>query len=366
MPRDLSDPAYGPHAMQLLVDDILAALPGELRVLRDHPEVSVDDNYTALGYPPDAVTRDARYTRYTSENRMLRSHTTAMVPPALRLLGTQHDWDDVLLACVGMVYRRDAVDRVHSGTPHQLDLWRISHHRADLDELIETVLTTALPGLPYRTTPATHPYTTEGRQVDVLVDGHWLEVAECGLAATHVLRRAWLPPKVHGLALGLGLDRLLMLRKGIPDIRLLTSDDPRVRTQMLDLTPYRPVSKHPSITRDISVAVDHHADSETLGDLVRTAIGDLVEEVTILNETPITALPPTAAARLGATPTQKNVLLRLHLRHPTRTLTDQEANTARTTAYNTIHQGTEPLPPPHLAILTPPPTDPQPTHRGPI
>ena len=82
MPRDLSDPTYGPHAMQLLVDDVLAALPGEPRVLRDHPEVSVDDNYTALGYPPDAVTRDARYTRYTGENRMLRSHTTAMVPPA--------------------------------------------------------------------------------------------------------------------------------------------------------------------------------------------------------------------------------------------------------------------------------------------
>ncbi|MFD0204190.1 MULTISPECIES: PheS-related mystery ligase SrmL [Saccharothrix] len=261
MPRDLSDPTYGPHAVQLLVDEILAALPGEQRVLRDHPEVSVDDNYTALGYPPDAITRDARYTRYTSENRMLRSHTTAMVPPALRLLGTQDGWDDVVLACVGMVYRRDAVDRVHSGTPHQLDLWRISHHQADLDDLIDTVITTALPGHRYRTTPATHPYTTSGRQVDVLVDGEWLEVAECGRAARHVLRRAWLPDHVHRLALGVGLDRLLMLRKGVPDIRLLS-----------------------------------------------------------------------------------NVLLRLTLRHPTRTLTDDEANAARDTAHAAVHEGDQPLP----------------------
>ncbi|MBB5800653.1 phenylalanyl-tRNA synthetase alpha chain [Saccharothrix ecbatanensis] len=343
MPRDLSDPTYGPHAMQLLVDRITAALPGEPRVLRDRPEVSIDDNYTALGYPPDAITRDARYTRYTSENRMLRSHTTAMVPPALRLLGADDGWEDVTLACVGMVYRRDAVDRVHSGTPHQLDVWRISHHRADLDELIDTVITAAVPGLRYRTTPATHPYTSAGRQVDVLVDGEWLEVAECGLAARHVLRRAWLPDDVHGLALGVGLDRLLMLRKGIPDIRLLSSDDPRVSAQMLDLTPYRPVSKHPPITRDISVAVNPDADAETIGDVVRAVIGDLVEEVVVVSETPVRDLPAAAVGRLGARPEQKNVLLRLVLRDLTRTLTDDEANAARDAAYAAVHEGDQPL-----------------------
>ncbi|MFE2756159.1 hypothetical protein ACFXGA_29590 [Actinosynnema sp. NPDC059335] len=343
MPRDLSDPTYGPHAVQLLLDQILTALPGEVRVLRDHPEVSVDDNYTALGYPPDAITRDARYTRYTGPNRMLRSHTTAMVPPALRLLGTRDDWDDVTLACVGMVYRRDAVDRVHSGTPHQLDVWRISHHRADLDELVDAVVTAAVPGLRYRTTPATHPYTTGGKQVDVLVDGEWLEVAECGLAARHVLRRAWLPDHVHGLALGLGLDRLLMLRKGVPDIRLLSSDDPRVANQMLDLTPYRPVSKHPPVTRDISVAVGPDADDETIGDLVRAAVGDLVEEVAVVGGTPVPDLPPAAVARLGAHPDQRNVLVRLVLRHPTRTLTDDEANAARDAAYAAVHEGDAPL-----------------------
>ncbi|MGW4113653.1 PheS-related mystery ligase SrmL [Actinosynnema sp. NPDC004786] len=343
MPRDLSDPTYGPHAVQLLLDQILTALPGEVRVLRDHPEVSVDDNYTALGYPPDAITRDARHTRYTGPNRMLRSHTTAMVPPALRLLGTRDDWDDVTLACVGMVYRRDAVDRVHSGTPHQLDVWRISHHRADLDELVDAVVTAAVPGLRYRTTPATHPYTTGGKQVDVLVDGEWLEVAECGLAARHVLRRAWLPDHVHGLALGLGLDRLLMLRKGVPDIRLLSSDDPRVANQMLDLTPYRPVSKHPPVTRDISVAVGPDADDETIGDLVRAAVGDLVEEVAVVGGTPVPDLPPAAVARLGARPDQRNVLVRLVLRHPTRTLTDDEANAARDAAYAAVHEGDAPL-----------------------
>ncbi|GAA1276515.1 hypothetical protein [Saccharothrix xinjiangensis] len=343
MTRDLSDPAYGPHAMQLLLDEILAVLPGDVRVLRDHPDVSIDDNYTALGYPPDAITRDARYTRYTTEGRMLRSHTTAMVPPALRLLGAADDWDDVLLACVGVVFRRDAVDRVHSGTPHQLDLWRISHHRASLEELVGAVVSAAVPGLPHRTTPAAHPYTTAGLQVDVLVDGRWLEVAEGGLAARHVLDRAWLPRDAHGLALGFGLDRLLMIRKGVPDIRLLSSTEPRVAAQMLDLAPYRPVSRHPAITRDISVAVAADADAETIGDVARDAVGDLAEEVLVVGETPVAELPAAAVARLGAHPDQKNVLLRLVLRHPTRTLTDEEANAARDAVHAAVHEGDQPL-----------------------
>ncbi|WP_433271879.1 hypothetical protein ACQPZF_14250 [Actinosynnema sp. CS-041913] len=340
MPRDLTDPAQGPHAMQLVLDQILAAAPApaELRVVRDRPEVSVEDNYTNLGYPPDAVTRDARYTRYTGDGRMLRSHTSAMVPPALRVLRAEV-WDDVLIACVGMVYRRDAVDRVHSGTPHQLDLWRISHHQADLDELVDAVITAAVPGARYRTTPADHPYTERGRQVDVLVGGEWLEVAECGVVARHVLDRARLPHDVHGLALGVGLDRLLMLRKGIPDIRLLSSDDPRVAAQMLDLAPYRAVSKHPPISRDVSVAVRPEQDAETIGDTVRATVGDVVEEVEILGETPVDLLPPAAVERLGARPGQKNVLLRLVLRHPTRTLTDREANAARDAVYAAVHEG---------------------------
>ncbi|GAA3884115.1 hypothetical protein GCM10022243_56090 [Saccharothrix violaceirubra] len=335
MSRDLSDPAYGPHAMQVLLDEVLAALPGEVRVVRDHPEVSVDDNYTRLGYPPDAITRDARYTRYTTPGRMLRSHTTAMVPPALRLL-SRDDWADVTLACAGMVFRRDVIDRVHSGTPHQLDLWRITRTRHDLLSWVDTVLGAAVPGLEYRTVPATHPYTTSGIQVDVRVDGQWLEVGEGGAAAAAVLRGAWLPENAHGLAFGLGLDRLLMLRKGVPDIRLLSSTEPRVAAQMLDLAPYRAVSRHPAVVRDVSVAVDPGHDGETLGDVVRAAAGDLVEEVTVLSRTPVAELPAVAVARLGAKTGQQNVLLRLLLRHPTRTLTDAEANRARDAVYAAI------------------------------
>jgi phenylalanyl-tRNA synthetase alpha chain len=80
-------------------------------------------------------------------------------------------------------------------------------------------------------------------QIDVETPAGWLELAECGLVRAGILRNSGLDPRRwSGLALGMGLDRALMLRKGVDDIRLLRSDDPRIAAQMLDLEPWRPVS----------------------------------------------------------------------------------------------------------------------------
>jgi phenylalanyl-tRNA synthetase alpha chain len=342
------------HALAQLVDAAVAALAtdwgAEARVGRGHPVVSLDDNYDRLGFPAGAVTRDARYSRYVSETCLLRTHTSAMIPPALRRLAAEGDDrpGDVLLACPGIVYRRDAIDRLHTGTPHQLDLWRVTDRPLttdDLDRMIAVVVEAVLPGRRWRTIAADHPYTEHGRQVDVETDdGEWVEVGECGMAGPSVLAGAGLPvPPVDGLAMGLGLDRLVMLRKGIGDIRLLRSDDPRVATQLLDLEPYRPVSSHPPIRRDMSVAVSGDAGEELLGDRVREALGpaaDGVESVEVLSATPGDQLPPAAVERLGLQPGQRNVLLRVVLRHVDRTLTDAEANELRDRIYAAVHEGT--------------------------
>jgi phenylalanyl-tRNA synthetase beta subunit len=54
----------------------------------------------------------------------------------------------------------------------------------------------------------------------------------------------------------MGLDRALMLRKGIDDIRLLRSTEPRIAAQLFDLSPWRPVSCQPPVRRDLSIVVD--------------------------------------------------------------------------------------------------------------
>jgi phenylalanyl-tRNA synthetase alpha chain len=352
--RDLSDPGEGPHAIQILIDRAVEALARawscEVRWCRGPKVVPVADNYDRLGYGPDAITREARYTRYVSTGQMLRSHSSVMVPPALRQLArdrlAREASDDVLLVCPGMAYRRDAIDWQHSGTPHQLDLWRITRQAmtdADLDGMISGLLGALVPELPYRQEPRTHPYTRRGRQVDVRQDSRWVEVWECGLAHPGVLAAAGLAGR-SGLALGMGLDRMLMLIKGIPDIRLLRSADPLIADQMRDLARYRPVSSMPPITRDLSVAVAEDEDEETLGDRVRDALGPeapCVEEVRVLSATACDRLPAAAARRLGARPGQKNLLVRVVLRDLEKTLTNEAANSLRDRIYLAIHQGTE-------------------------
>lgn len=362
--RDLTDPSQGRHAMQDLLRGLTAALAGQWRcpviVERRSPVVPVADNYDRLHYPPDGAARDARYTRYVDGGSLLRTQTSALVPPLLRRLAAAPP-ADVLLVCPGLVYRRDVIDRLHTGEPHQVDLWRIRLGpplgAGDLAEMIAAVTAAAAPGRAVRTTPATHPYTLDGRQIDVAEGAQeepkrgerhpgenagWVEIGECGLALPALLRESGLPGNASGLAMGLGLDRLVMLRKGLEDIRLLRSADPRIAGQMLDLGPYRPVSNQPPIRRDLSVAVAAAATPEELGDRVRTALAERtgdVEAVEVLGETPCESLPGAAAARLGIQPGQKNVLLRVVLRSPERTLTDAEANQLRDAVYAALHEG---------------------------
>jgi phenylalanyl-tRNA synthetase alpha chain len=196
--RDLTDPSQGHHAIQLLIDAAERALANRWGVAvqrrRANPVVTVADNYDRLGYAPDAAACDARYSRYLTDELMLRAHTSAGIPAALAALEelATEPGADVALSCPGIVYRRDVIDRQHVGEPHQLDLWRIrlqgpalTEH--DLDELISTLVSAVLPGRVWRTTPAVHPYTLHGRQVDVAERDGWVEIGECGLAHPDVL-----------------------------------------------------------------------------------------------------------------------------------------------------------------------------------
>jgi phenylalanyl-tRNA synthetase alpha chain len=348
--RDLSDRGHGPHSMQTLLRDVVCALSDTLgvphRLIRHSPLVSVADNYDHLGFSPADVTRDQRYSRYVSPTVMLRSHTSASIPGLLRGLDPKQPIDE-LWAIPGLVYRRDSIDRTHVGTPHQVDLWRVSSRTAlgpdHLRDMIGALVAAVLPGAEWRAVPAVHPYTQQGLQIDARMGGDWLELAECGLMAPQLFLDAGLEPgKWSGLALGMGLDRALMLRKGIPDIRLLRSSDPRIEQQMLDLSPWKPVSQMPPISRDISIVVAADLDGELLGDRVRTALGDGAEDlesVELLAMTVSEELPAPARDRLRIHSGQANALIRLVLRPLGRTLTDPEANQIRDDVYLSLHEG---------------------------
>jgi phenylalanyl-tRNA synthetase alpha chain len=345
--RDLTDPAAGPHAMQRVVaaiEDTLSAAWG-IPVWRDPGPrvVSVTDNYDRLRYDREAATRDGRYSRYVGPDRMLRSHTTARIPALLDRLAAADGVTEVLLSVPGICYRRDTIGPDHVGEPHQMDLWRIRMGGPplvddDLVAMIGLVVGATVGGAAWRTPPNVHPYTLAGREIYA----RDVEIGECGLAHPEVLAGAGLPATATGLAMGLGLDRLVMLIKEVPDIRLLRATDPRIAGQMTDLTPYRPVSAMPAARRDLSLAVPADLDAELLGDRVREVLGpdaDAVEEVVVRAETRYEDLPGSARSRMGVRPGQKNVLLRVVIRDLARTLTAAEANAIRDRIYAGRHEG---------------------------
>jgi len=325
-------------AVELIKERLTAAWATDLRVHRLPPLTTVRYNYDMLYYPEDNASRSPRYSRYVTEDTLLRTHTSAMIPQLLPSV----EADDETLLCPGITYRRDVVDRLHTGEPHQMDIWRVSRKtltQGDLRELIGHVIGAVLGDVEYRTAPATHSYTQQGLEVEVLWKGEWVEVLECGLAHPQVLKDAGLEGYT-GLALGVGLDRLVMLRKGVPDIRALRATDPRIADQMKNLDPWVEVSKHPNARRDISVAMDASTTEEDVCEQVVKCLGEdaaLLEEVALRSVTLYSDLPPIAHKRLGMVPGQSNLLIRVALRDMAGSIPRQKANDLLTRIYSSLH-----------------------------
>jgi phenylalanyl-tRNA synthetase alpha chain len=176
--------------------------------------------------------------------------------------------------------------------------------------MIGVVVGALLLATTYRCNETWHPYTVNGLEVEGKRGERWVEIFECGEIHPWLLNESGLPSQEwSGLAMGVGLDRLVMLAKGMDDIRLLRSGDPRIAQQMLNLDPYRPISQQPAISRDQSIAVVD-PDLEVLGDRVRQVLGERaawVEDVALISASNYDATPPQARERLGMLPGQQNL-----------------------------------------------------------
>jgi phenylalanyl-tRNA synthetase alpha chain len=309
-------------------------------VVRRSPVVSIAENYDLLFYPPEALARSTRYSHYVDDTHILRTHTTAAIPRLLR-----ETVSDRFLVCPGLVYRRDVLDRLHVGEPHQVDLWiarKARVGRADLQRMIELVVQTLLPGHAFRCNETWHPYTVNGLEVEVAVGDRWVELLECGEIHPWLLNDAGLPSQEwSGLAMGIGLDRLVMLLKGMDDIRLLRSHDPRVARQMVDLAPWQAVSRQPATRRDMSICVAD-PDMELIGDRIRAVLGeraDWVEDVELKGQSAFDDTPDEARRRLGMQPGQVNLLIRVTLRALDRSITREDAGEVYDLVYADLHEG---------------------------
>lgn len=342
------------HALGMLYQQIESHVRAmhpnsDIRVYRKNPIVTTIDNYDNLLIGVDNISRSSTYTHYVNERQILQTHTSAQIPGILRNLAQQKGWNDIVILLPGLAYRRDVTDKKHVGQVHMLEMWRLVKSgktpitKGDLLDVVNGVAATAAPKWHLRIIDSPHPYTKQGIEVNAVQGSKDIEILECGLINDQILANARLDPAEYsGWALGMGLDRLVMTLKDIPDIRYLRSTNPKIALQMHNLQTYHEVSNQPAIQRDMSYSIPARYVEEDINEDIREALGDnndILESIEVISETRYADLPIIIRKRLGINKDQKNVLVRVTLRHLERTITNKEANELYGIIYSHVNHG---------------------------
>ena len=324
---DLTKKANSP--VKILFDQILKLPRFADFDIVDFPKiVTVEQDFDLLNTPKDHPSRRENDTYYVTPEYLLRTQMTAFWsfylkdPEVLKRLETE---GQIQALSPGLVYRKDEIDRHHFPAFHQIDGLLICKKskkvisQKDLKD-VQADLAKGIfgPGIEYKFLEDDFPYTVQSLEMDIMFNGKWLEVNGAGLVNPIVLRNFGLDPEVYnGWAFGFG-DRLAMIKMGIPDIRILWSDDPRITSQFKDIdSKYKEVSKYPSTLRDISFIVNKDVSLNSYFEIVREYAGNLIEEAKLLDTYE-------NAAKFGKD--KVSYTFRIIYCSPERTLTNDEVN----------------------------------------
>jgi phenylalanyl-tRNA synthetase alpha chain len=249
--------------------------------------------FDLFDFASDHVARSTSDTYYVDKENVLRTHDTVMWYYYLNLPGIKQkiaENKSLGVICYGKVYRKDEIDRKHMNIFHQMGgmfLQPDSKGILELDELkkvlSDIVQNTFGTDVKYRFLDDTFPYTDPSLQIEVEINGNWIEIMGGGMPKKSVLKKMGLEG-YNGWAFGFGLERLAMIGMELPDIRLLWSDDERVKKQLKLGQKFVEVSKYPPVVRDISFVVDNTFIPNDYFDLVRDVVGDMAEEMALIDK----------------------------------------------------------------------------------
>ncbi len=292
--QDLTKKENSP--VKILVDQIVKLPRFKDFDLVDFPKiVTVEENFDLLNTPKNHPSRMETDTYYVTDEYILRTQMTTFWSFYLKDAGVLERLEKdghVAALSPGIVYRKDEIDRHHFPAFHQIDgllICKKSEKIITQEDLkdVQADLAKGIfgPDIEYKFLDDNFPYTIESLEMDIMFNGQWLEVNGAGLVNPIVLKNFGLDPEVYnGWAFGFG-DRLAMIKMGIPDIRILWSDDPRITSQFKDInSKYKEVSKYPEISRDISFIIDKNINLNNYYELVRDLAENLIEEVKLLDE----------------------------------------------------------------------------------
>ena len=268
--------------------------------------VKYDISFDLFNFPPDHPARKPTDTYFVDKNHVLRTHTTVMWYYHLGLSDIKNKikkGEPVGALSYGKVYRKDEIDRQHMNVFHQMDGWylcRRKEHIITIKDLKEVLIEIAQAifgkNIKYRFNVDNFPYTDPSIEMEVQIShpagdrskggkSQYVEVLGAGVVRKCVLKNLGVDPEEYnGWAFGFGLERLAMISMDLPDIRILWSQDKRVKKQLKLGNKYKEVSKFPPITRDISFIVNKNFIPNDYFDLIRDFGGDLIEEVQLLDK----------------------------------------------------------------------------------
>ena len=252
-PFDLTLPGREPvaaghkHPISIVREEVIALFRQLGFAVFDGPDVEHEsNNFTKLGFPPDHPATDMQDSFWTKSGHLLRTHTSNIQIRAMSSMKPP-----MAFIAPGTVYRRDD-DATHSPMFHQLEAFLIdrnvtlAHLKGVLAEFADRLYG---PNTPVRLRPSYFPFVEPGAEVDVACvfckqpDGTragcstckhtgWIEILGCGMIHPVVLENCGIDPDAwSGFALGMGLERIAMLRYGISNIKLMFDNDPRFLAQ---------------------------------------------------------------------------------------------------------------------------------------
>ncbi|MFA6270134.1 MAG: hypothetical protein WC657_02910 [Candidatus Paceibacterota bacterium] len=258
--------------------------------------VPADVSFDLFNFPPNHPARSRSDTYYVDDKNILRTHTTVCWYYYLTSdIGKEKikNNEPVGVLSYGKVYRKDEIDRHHMNVFHQIDGWYIIPKTQgimvikDLENILIKIAKAVFgEDIKYRFNTDTFPYTDPSLEMEVDKEGSWLEVLGCGMIQSGVLEKLGVNSTNYtGWAFGFGLERLALISMELPDIRLLWSEDERVKKQLKLDQKYKEVSKYPQVLRDISFVVPNTFVPNNYFDLIRETIGeDMIEEVKLLDK----------------------------------------------------------------------------------
>lgn len=241
------------HPVSQVMDELTAIFSDMGFSIAEGPDVETDYyNFTALNFPEGHPAREMHDTFFLSPDaegnkKVLRTHTS---PVQIRTMLTQEPPIRVIMP--GRTYRCDS-DQTHTPMFHQVEGLVIdkSSHIGQLRWVLEEFLKAffEVDEVKTRFRPSFFPFTEPSMEVDVQCDrsgndikigegNDWLEILGCGMVHPNVIRNCGLDPDIYqGFAWGIGIDRIAMLKYGMPDLRAFFDADQR----WLDHYGFRPI-----------------------------------------------------------------------------------------------------------------------------